>query len=358
MISYQGRNRRTVNLLKTIYFDHPEWTPCNISFLPASWIKYRQALQDVVLAHPRVFPGARLETRDFDRVDAPLYQLGDHTDCWGVVWRNNVPGQDSIAVHHPLASWDAFESWVPPDPETQDVFGPRDWRAVERGLREKREHGDLATGGGLMHGFFYMLLYYLRGFENLMLDLATDEPRLWQLIEIVEAYNVAVIRRYLALGAEYMVFGEDLGLQTSLPISPAMWRRFIKPSYERMFRPCREAGVPIYLHSDGHILEIIPDLIEVGVSVLNPQFRANGLQGLQALARGKVAIHLDLDRQLFPFVTAAEIDRHIAEAHAALHLPQGGLMLGAECGPDVVPQKVDAICCAFERICNLPLLDD
>jgi hypothetical protein len=115
-----------------------------------------------------------------------------------------------------------------------------------------------------------MLLFYLRGFENLMVDMAEGDPRLWPLIRMVESYNSTVINKSLELGADLVRLGDELGLQAGLPISPAMWRRYIKPSYEYMFRPCRAADVPIYLHTDGHILEIVPDLIEVGVRMLNP----------------------------------------------------------------------------------------
>ncbi|MEZ4733105.1 MAG: uroporphyrinogen decarboxylase family protein [Caldilineaceae bacterium] len=178
--------------------------------------------------------------------------------------------------------------------------------------------------------------------------------RAWPLIRMVESYNSTVIKG-LALGAELMRFGDDLGLQAGLPISPAMWRRYIKPAYDYMFRPCREADVPIYLHTDGHILEIIPDLIEVGVRMLNPQIRANGLAGLVELAKGKVAIHIDLDRQLFPFATPAQIEEHIGAVFEALYLPQGGLMLHAECEPDVSLENIDAICRVLEKVCQPPL---
>jgi hypothetical protein len=151
-----------------------------------------------------------------------------------------------------------------------------------------------------------------------------------------------------------MYFGEDLGMQHSLPVSPAMWRKFIKPAYEAMFGPCRDAGVPVYLHSDGCILEIIPDLIEVGVRILNPQFRANGLDGLVRVARGRVAINLDLDRQLFPFASPAQLQDHVAGAHAALALPGGGLMLAAEIGQDVPLANVAALFSALECVCALP----
>ena len=58
-----------------------------------------------------------------------------------------------------------------------------------------------------------MKLFYLRGFENLMIDLAVEAPRLLKLIQMVEYYNTVVIRKYLAMGAEMMCFGDDLGLQ-------------------------------------------------------------------------------------------------------------------------------------------------
>ncbi len=357
MISYKGRNRETLNFLKTLYFDTPEWTPYVVSLMPATWMKYREDLEEVVLAHPRTFPGYIKGSKDFDEITNPLYEYGQHTDCWGIVWDNIEQGLDSIPIVHPLEDWDALESYTPPDPMTDGQFGPRpDWETVRQEMMAAKQAGKLAAGGGLPHGFMYMLLYYLRGFENLMVDMATDDPRLWTIIQMIQDYNVALVEKYLELGAEYMSFGEDLGLQYRLPISPTMWRKYIKPTYEAMHGRCRDAGVPVYEHSDGKILEIIPDLIEVGVRILNPQIRANGLAGLQEVAKGKVTLHLDLDRQLFPFATPSEIEDHIGEMYEGLYMPEGGLMLHAECEPDVSLDKVDAICTTLERICKQPLL--
>ena len=359
MISYAGKNRRTVNHLKVLYFDYPEWTPCSIGFLPATWMKYRQSLEDLVLEHPRVFPGHRKGSVDFDckTMWNPLYELGRHTDCWGTVWNNIARGLDSQVEVEPLADWSAFDAWKRrlPDPLTDGEWGPRPpWDDVRKNLDEARKRGDLAGGGGLMHGHFFMRLYYLRGFENLMVDIATDEPLLHELIAILTNHNAAVVGKYLQLGAEMLYFGEDLGMQTALPISPAAWRKFVKPSYEATFGPCRDRGVPVYLHSDGHILEIIPDLIETGVRVLNPQIRANGLAGLREVARGKVCLDQDLDRQLFPFTGPAGIREHIGEVFEGLNLKKGGLMFKAECGPDVSLENIDAICCTLEELCKPP----
>jgi hypothetical protein len=86
-----------------------------------------------------------------------LYELGRHTDCWGTVWNNIARGFDSIVVQEPLADWAAFDEWKRhlPNPETDGEFGPRQpWAQVETGLAAARARGDLAWGGGIMHGFF------------------------------------------------------------------------------------------------------------------------------------------------------------------------------------------------------------
>ena len=176
MLRYEGRNRRTVNFIKTITFDHPEWIPCRVGLLPATWIKYRDELEAVVLTHPRLFPDYVKGERDFDQIDNPLYMRGRHTDCWGVVWENIEQGLDSIPIVHPIEDWSALDAYGSPDPLKDNAFGPRDWERVRRSLEDAKQQGDLATGGGLWHGFMYMQLFYLRGFENFMLDLATERP--------------------------------------------------------------------------------------------------------------------------------------------------------------------------------------
>ena len=99
------------------------------------------------------------------------------------------------------------------------------------------------------------------------------------------------------------------------------------------------------------MIPVISDLIEAGVTVVNPQIRANGLDNLVRECKGKVCVNLDLDRQLFPFATPEEIDAHIREAIEALGSEEGGLMLSAECEPDVPLENIRAICEAFERYC-------
>jgi uroporphyrinogen-III decarboxylase len=182
-----------------------------------------------------------------------------------------------------------------------------------------------------------------------MVDFAEEPPELQKLIDIVLDYNMGEIERELAKKPFMISFGDDLGAQTALPISPAKWRKYLKPCFARMYGRCRDAGSYVYMHTDGHILPIIKDLIDCGVNVVNPQIRANGVEGLARECKGKICMNLDLDRQMFPFCSPSDIDTHVREVVEKLGSPEGGLWLSAECGPDVPLANIDAICAAVER---------
>jgi uroporphyrinogen decarboxylase len=351
-LSLEGRNKETENYLRAVQFQRPAWIPCNVSLMPATWQKHREALEEVVLEHPRLFPGYAEGGRDFDDLGGPTYSERCFTDAWGCTWENLAPGLVGQPVTHPLEGWDALDSYEMPDLMEVDDFGNRrDWEAVAGGLDNARQNGGLRRGGGLYHGFMWMRLYYLRGFVNLMVDIATADPRLDRLIEMLLANNQRVIDKYLELGVELMSFGDDLGNQMRLPISPEHWRKYLGPCYAQMYGACREAGAHVYMHSDGHMVPVFGDLIGCGVTIVNPQIRANGLQKIAGECKGKICVNLDLDRQLFPFATPDETDAHIRDAIEVLGSDEGGLMLSAECEPDVPLENIRAICEAFERYC-------
>ncbi|RLF14263.1 MAG: hypothetical protein DRJ66_06360, partial [Thermoprotei archaeon] len=71
-------------------------------------------------------------------------------------------------------------------------------------------------------------------------------------------------------GVDVIVDGDDVGAQTTMIVSPSLWRRFLKPRYKRLADLCHRHGVYFFFHSDGWIEPIIPDLVEIGVDILNP----------------------------------------------------------------------------------------
>jgi len=246
----------------------------------------------------------------------------EETDRWGCHWIYPLEALDGQCIRHPVEFWSDLATYQPPNP---DDF--TDWKQAKENVENTKSNGGVAHGG-TDHGFIYLRLTYLRGFNNFLLDVGEERPELDELIGIVEGYWLEVVKRWVEIGVDAIGFGDDLGLQHSLPMSPESWRRYIKPSYQRIFSYCRSNGVHISLHTDGYIVDIIPDLIECGVSVLNPQDFVNGLDNISRLAKGKVVIRLDIDRQkMTVFGTPEELDEHILNCIRTLGSPKGGLSM-------------------------------
>ncbi len=309
--------------IRSLRFERPEQIPVSVSILPAAWMKHREAMDEVVSRHPFLFGEHRKGDRDYDEVGG-TYVSGDHVDVWGCVWSNIQDGMESIVTHHPVPT-----------------------RADVHTLKMPEEDA------GTPHGFMYLRLADLRGFEEIMIDFAEEPPELQMLIDTVLAYNLRQTKIKLesmeGTTGQLVYFGDDLGMQTGLAMGETKWRKYLKPCFTRLYQPFRKAGHYVYMHTDGHIHEIIPDLVDAGVSVVNPQVRANGLDNLARVCKGKVCVDLDLDRQLFPFCTPKEIDEHVREAVETLGSPEGGLWLKAEIGFDIPLENVDAICTALEK---------
>jgi hypothetical protein len=265
-------------------------------------------------------------------------------DPWGYVWNHPGDWLDGIVVEHPIRDWAAFDAFRAPDPSQYPDLIRLARQA--RGLRET----DKLVSMNVEHGFFFLKLTYVRGFEALMFDMADQVPELDSLCSMISDYWMAVMERAVVHGLDIVYFGDDLGAQTSLPISPAAWRRYVKPFYKRIFSFLREKGVEVFLHTDGWILDIIPDLVETGVTLLNPQDTVNGLGNLARLAKGKVAIELDIDRQHITFSgTDAQIDSHIRSCVETLGSAGGGLFLTFGGYPGTPAGNVMSVMRAMEK---------
>ena len=265
-------------------------------------------------------------------------------DQWGCLWIYPLDYMDGQVIEHPLKDWSTLKSYKVPDPATFT-----NWEQAAKDMESCRKQGKLAMCG-TEHGFFFLKLTYLRGFENAMMDIAEHNTHLPELIAMIENYWMEIVKRWVDMKVDAISFGDDLGLQTSLPVSPAAWRTYIEPSFKRIFSYCREHNVHVWLHTDGYILDIIPDLIECGVSVLNPQDRVNGIENIRQLAWGKIAIDLDIDRQHLTFRgTPAEIDAHILDCVKTLGSPTGGLWMKFGAYPGTPIENIAAVIRAMEK---------
>ena len=339
------------NLLRAWRFQRPERIPISVGIPPETWRRYGRELERIVLRHRVLFPGFKEGDIDFDSLPMdPRNRAGKpFTDVWGCVYEPREDDMPSYVSEHPLADWAALASYVPPDPEEMNGNGPIDWGRVASNVAEAQARGDL-TGGSLIHGHLFLLLENLRGYQNLIMDMVDERPELPLLIEMIERFSLHIVRRYVGYGVDVMRYPEDLGAQDRPMISPALFRRYISPSYTRLMAPARAAGILVHMHSDGYLWDLMDDILECGVDVINPQDLVNGIDELAKNLKGRVAIELDVDRQrITPFGSPGDIDDLVRESVMKLGDAQGGLSLRHGLYSGAPLENIDALMTAMEK---------
>lgn len=336
------------NYLRAARFSYPEYVPCVISVFWPVWNIYRERLEEVAERYPLLFPGFARGSLWYEGEPGIVYTDEILRDPFGCTWRFTVKGYQGQVVRHPLDDWGKWGSYELPDPdaglpvEGAAVLVP--WEVIYGRMERERERGDLVVAS-MPHGFFFQRLYYLRGFRNLLRDFVLKPPQIYELVEALTEYNLELIKRLLRFPqVDVVSFGDDLGAQTGMPISPAAFMEFVYPSYRRFFSLARASGALVRLHTDGRVVDVFDALVGAGVDILNIQDRVNGLDRIREELRGRVCIDLDIDRQhLIPFGTPTEIRAYVRRVVEELGSERGGLMLYAEVHPPTPLENIVAL---------------
>jgi hypothetical protein len=319
------------------------------------WAEYgNEALFELMESHPFLFPEYRRPAGNYDPVSTfhPVQrQDKPFIDDFGCRWETARDGLTGTVVSHPLADWEAFAAWKEklPDPAYCSGLGPLDWEKKKAAAEEQRRRGELISEG-LRHGHTFLQLCDLRGYQNLLYDFADEESRLGELIDIVERFNRGILERCLEMDPDVLGYPDDLGMQKGPLVSPGDFRKYIKPSYQRLMKLARDKSVPVHMHSDGDIRDLLEDLIDGGVDIINLQDLVNGIGFITQRLAGKTCVEVDIDRQnVTVFGTPADIDRHIREVVSSVGRKEGGLMLIYGWYPGTPLKNAAAVMDAMEK---------
>ena len=239
----------------------------------------------------------------------------------------------------PLSDDRDLDAYAWPDPHAPGL--------LDDASRARADAGDNAFVVPNIGWALFERAWSLRGFENTLLELAMDPGYIGELLDRIVDIRLAVIERYLQLGIDGGYFGDDYGAQTGTLFSPATWRALIKPRLARLFAPFVERGLPVLMHSDGDIAPIVPDLVEIGLTALNPvQPEVMDHAWLQREFDSRLAFYGGVSTQtVLPSGTPDEV-RAAARTCVATLAPRGtGLMLAPShrLMTDVPMANVDAL---------------
>lgn len=228
---------------------------------------------------------------DFAIVDmdpSPDARPNNQKDEWGAEWENIGVSNLGEVKDFPLKDWTEFDTFNIPD-----IADPKRWNALV-GARERAGNKFLMAWGISL----YERVHFIRGLENTWIDIYQAPDRLGRLIDILVDMNIHAIKRYAQAGADGYMFCDDWGLQDRLMISPNSWREIWKPHYARVYRTAHEAGLLTFLHSCGNIVDILDDLIEIGLDVIQMDQQENmGLEMLGERFGGRITFYCPVDIQ-------------------------------------------------------------
>ena len=194
----------------------------------------------------------------------------DYTDEWGVKWvcaeyeTPFGPGIYTNLKEGPLQADEALASYQPPDPHRGELY-----ENLKRLIAEEKDQYYIM---GRCHTTIFETAWALRGMEQFMCDLALDPERARRIIDIPYHYHKVVIEKMVNLGVDMVWLGDDMGAQDNMLISPATWREYFKPLLAELIGFIKELNPQVHVgyHTDGDNRPIIPDLIDIGLDVLNP----------------------------------------------------------------------------------------
>ena len=252
-----------------------------------------------------------------------------YVDEWGVCWKDIEyqtrfgSGFYTEMTTHPLAEDSAIEVYRPPDPNRPDLY-----EEAEILVREYKHEYWIV---GMTVCTIFETAWALRGYERLLTDFLRNPELAERILDIPFHYHLAAARKLVDLGVDMIWTGDDVGAQDRMLMSPATWRRFLKPRLAAFIASLRQknARLKIAYHTDGCVYPIIPDLIEIGVDVLNPiQPQSMDPEKLKREYGGQLCFWGTIDiQQTLPFGTPEDVKAEVVKRLRTVG-QNGGLILG------------------------------
>lgn len=297
-------------VLHCLEFNQPDQPARDLWLLPAARIRNGDAAIDAFQRRwPTDFCQCSKGRPKAKRSSGDPYQPGLSTDEWGCVFENVVAGVHG-EVKSPLLDDYAKLPDLRPPVEFLDV----DVATVNAFCRQTDK---FVFASGWARPFERM--QFIRGTENLMLDIAEDSAEFHALLDLVHGFFRDQYERWAKTEVDALVMMDDWGSQNSLLIAPATWRRVFKPLYAEYVRIAHDSGKKFFMHSDGYIRDIYADLIEIGVDAINSQLFCMDIEDIGRACAGKITFWGEIDRQhILPHGTPAEVRAAVERVHANL----------------------------------------
>jgi len=327
---------------RCVEFERPDRPPRDLWVLPlAEKLAGRQRIDELRRRWPGDFtqsPGCRPAGR---LVRGDPAAVGQFRDEWGCIFENIQEGAHGEVKSPILDDWSKLE----------DVRPPRELLEVDREAVNAfcRGTDKFVFASGWARPF--ERVQFIRGSENVFMDLAEDAPELHELLRRVHGFFVEQYQVWAATEVDALVMMDDWGSQRSLLIHPEQWRRVFKPLYAQYVRIAHDHGKKFFMHCDGQIMDIYPDLVEIGVDAINSQLFCMDVEDLGRRFAGRITFWGEIDRQdILPRGSEAQVRAAVRRVVENLWRPEGGAIAQFELTPGMPMENAEAVYDEWRRL--------
>lgn len=324
------------NVMAPLRREPYEWVPVDLQLCPSLEEEYRRRTGAAV-SYQDYFrlPWAGIGDIPMSKKDEqylpyhPGLKAGSYIDLWGVA---HEPG--SAAAKHmtymrcPLKGIDSL-SEVRAYPLPDYAAGDTAENAASQRAQAAALHARGLAAMGYLTCTIWETSWYIRGMEDLMMDMMSGDPIAAYILDAVTERAVTRARAYARAGVDILYLGDDIGMQKAPMMSLELYCKWLKPRLKQVIDAARAVrpGILVKYHSCGYATPFIPHLIEAGVDILNPiQPESMNFQEIYREFGGKISFDGTIGTQsVMPFGTPQQV-RETVFRHLDIARPHGGLL--------------------------------
>lgn len=268
--------------------------------------------------------------KEYPKTSGDQYKIGTFVDEWGCVFTNVADGVIG-EVKNPLVVEDDWSDY-------EKVHIPYELLSFDTDQVNEACKNQKFNYTPIFPRPFEQL-QFIRGTQNLYMDLLDPPSNMLKFISKMHTFYCELLEKWAKTNVDALFFMDDWGSQRSLLINPSLWREYFKPLYKDYISIAHSHNKKAMMHSDGYIIDILPDLIEIGLDAINSQIFCMGIDKLKQFAQ-KITFWGELDRQLLlPYGSLSDIDNAVKEVYQNLW-KDGGCIAQLEFGPGANPDNV------------------
>jgi hypothetical protein len=270
------------------------------------------------------------------------YDEGEYTDEWGCIFNNIHAGLIGVPVEPLITDWNDLDTFR----------GPVEMLAVDTA----RVNDLCSSSGKFTYSNSWIRPFeryqFIRTTELAMMDIALDSPEMGVLIGKIHDHYLKETEAWAKTDIDAIGIMDDWGMQNGMLVSPDHFRKYYKPLYRDYASIARKYGKYVFMHSDGNIEEIIPDLIEIGIDALNCQLFCMNIAELGRKFRGKITFWGEIDRQyILPSGNKEDVEKAVRVIYDNLY-SGGGVIAQCEFGPAARPENIFHVFDCWNKITN------